>query len=261
MNHCFITGISRGLGFELAKVLLAQGFCVTGIGQNDNPELSQAYGDRYTFLKADLRDSFSHEAALLAAVNQAKKRAPETIILVNNAALSNEVGLISQVSKESIVATLGLNLVAPIFLSKLFLSELSGTGIKLKIIHISSLAATLTTPGSNLYNISKAALEVLSKAIESEKEYTGTKCESIIFRPGIMDTEMQRVKRSMSKEVLPSVQKYKDFHEKGLLKSPKAVAAIIYDNLIVGTTIPGKIYSLEEFIDVDHQNRTKRGAA
>ncbi len=248
MKYCFITGVSRGLGFELAKVMLENGYHVVGMGRRDNPELKTKHPSHYSFLNADFENVFASEEKIKAAFEAARAKNPETIILMNNAAVSNHSGIIPLLKNENIMDSLHTNLIAPIVLSKLFLAALKGSSAKIKLIHISSGSASKPTAGGNLYNIAKAGLEMLSQGIESERESIGLNFETVIFRPGTMDTDMQTEKRNMSKDVLPSVQMYKDFYEKGLLRKPELVAKVVFDELVQKETVPGKVYLATDYL-------------
>ena len=66
------------------------------------------------------------------------------------------------------------------------------------------------------------------------------------MRPGIIDTDMQAFSRSQSREALPCVDMFVEFHSQGRLVPPDTVAAKIADRLVLGEVENGRTYSYQE---------------
>ncbi|MCE7876966.1 MAG: SDR family NAD(P)-dependent oxidoreductase, partial [Betaproteobacteria bacterium PRO3] len=64
MRVVIVTGVSRGLGPAIARVLLDRGLTVLGVGRSSAAGLE---GDRYRFAPCDLADLAGIDAALAGA--------------------------------------------------------------------------------------------------------------------------------------------------------------------------------------------------
>jgi benzil reductase ((S)-benzoin forming) len=172
----------------------------------------------------------------------------DSVTLINNAAVTTPIGLLKDLPTNEIQEGFMVNLITPTILSKAFISNFEKSTFKKRIIHISSGAADLNLPGSNLYCIAKAALEMLVKSLHSESQFLVSPVEAIAFRPGIFESDMQTQLRTSSKDKLPTVDMYRDFKEQNLLLPPEVVAKVLTEKLIGGTVESGRVYSLSEFI-------------
>ena len=125
-----------------------------------------------------------------------------------------------------------MNLVSAALMSQALLSFFETTNIPLKIILMSSPAASIGIPGAAIYWAAKAGMEALVRVIHSEISFYKNAVKCISFMPGRIDTDMQAEMRSYSKEAFPVVDRYKGFHEKGELQNPKSVAKMFCENLM-----------------------------
>ena len=88
MHASIITGVSRGLGKALAASLLERGYTVLGVGRSSAPELKGSY----EFVRFDLAQADEADERLTAAFTGLASRKPESVCLINNAALAAPVG-------------------------------------------------------------------------------------------------------------------------------------------------------------------------
>jgi NAD(P)-dependent dehydrogenase (short-subunit alcohol dehydrogenase family) len=240
MLTAIVTGVSQGLGEALARQLLERGCRVTGIGRKTSPRLA---GDRYAFVTCDLGDSVAI-ATCVAPAFAAIAHQREAICLINNAATIEPAGVLGTLQSGEIARSIAVNLVAPIALSSLFCQTFDDDAIERRIINVSSGAAQSVISGESLYCIAKAGLEMLTRSLAAE--HASPSFRAITLRPGIIDTGMQVFARSQSREVLPSVDLFKGFHESGNLVPPDTVARKVLERLVFAPVQQGRTYSYAE---------------
>lgn len=240
-HAAIVTGVSRGLGAALAGELLERRFTVLGIGRTDNSALA---GDRYRFVQLDLADAAGIDAVLEPAFEEVERRRPASVCLVNNAAMVEPVGTLGQIGSAGIAAALAVGAAAPVALANLFCRVFTDGEMTRRIINVSSGAAETALPGSAVYCVAKAGIEILTRTLAAEHQ--GPRFRAITVRPGVIDTDMQAFARSQAPEVFPSVELFKGFHREGQLVAPAVVAAKIAERLVVGDVEHGRTYGYPE---------------
>jgi len=240
MRAAIVTGVSRGLGRALAATLLARDFTVLGVGRSSPPDLTGSY----EFVRFDLAQAGETDQRLTAALSVLASRKPESVCLVNNAAIAAPVGTLGRLEAREIAASLMVNLAAVVALANLFCRIFSDASIGRRIINVSSGAAQNALPGDGVYCVAKAGMEMLTRTLAAEQKDAGFR--AITVRPGVIDTDMQTFSRSQSPDVLPSVEMFIGFHREGRLVPPEVVAAKIVDKLIIGEVEHGRTYSYAE---------------
>jgi NAD(P)-dependent dehydrogenase (short-subunit alcohol dehydrogenase family) len=110
-----------------------------------------------------------------------------------------------------------------------------------RIINISSGAAQTAIAGSAVYCISKAGIEMLTRAVVADHAAPSLECISL--RPGIFETDMQAYMRSRDPVEFPSVGLFRGFKENGLLKDPADVATAIVDKFVLARVENGRTYT------------------
>lgn len=241
MRVAIVTGVSRGLGEALAVDLLARGVRVLGVGRTTSPRLTHA---DYAFVRCDLADAASIAARVGKAFADEAAARPDAVCLINNAATIESVGVLGALDPARIIASLDVNLAAPIVLANLFCRTFADDAIERRIINVSSGAAQSTLPGESLYCVAKAGLEMLTRSLAAE--IRSQRFAAITLRPGIVDTPMQAFARSQPKTVLPSVELFKGFHAGGQLQPPEAVARKVVDRLVLAPVENGRTYNYAE---------------
>ena len=241
MHGAIVTGVSKGLGEALARLLLARDFRVIGVGRNSSPRLA---GGGYRFVACDLGDVAGIDAALEGPFAELAAAKPATVCLINNAASAEPVGVLGHLEAAAIEASLAVNLAAPTVIANRFCRVFVEQVPESRIINVSSGAAQSAIPGASLYSIAKAGLEMLTRSLAAEHQAPGFR--AITLRPGVIDTPMQTFIRSQSQELLPSVAMFQDFHASGRLVPPDVVAARIVDRLVTADVDQGRTYSYTE---------------
>jgi len=241
MHAAIVTGASRGLGESLAAALLERGYTVLGVARRSSRRLA---GERYRFVSFDLADATRATQALAAPFRALADARPESACLINNAASAGPVGVLGSLQDEGSAASLAVNLTAPLLLANLFCNVFTDARLPRRIINVSSGAAQSALPGEGLYCVAKAGLEMLTRVLATEQKASGFRAISV--RPGVIDTEMQAFARSQSKDALPCVDMFREFHSQGRLVPPDVVAAKIVEKLVLGEVEHGRTYSYQE---------------
>jgi benzil reductase ((S)-benzoin forming) len=238
MHAAIVTGVSRGLGEALAAALIARGCTVVGVGRSGSVKLK---GKRFHLAACDLAHPALIAAAVAPALRDLVAAKPTAVTLINNAAVAAPVGLIGRLDAAAIEAALATNIAAPLVLADLFCRAFPDETLPRRIINISSGAAQSALPGSAAYCMSKAALEMLTRAIVADHPAPTLQCISL--RPGIFETGMQAFMRSRDAAEFPSVGLFRSFKENGLLKDPADVALAIVDKMVLAQVENGRTYT------------------
>jgi benzil reductase ((S)-benzoin forming) len=166
------------------------------------------------------------------------------VCLINNAAAADPVGVVGTLDGAQMLRSLTVNLFAPVTISNLFCRVFADASLKRRIINVSSGAAQNALPGGGPYSIAKAGLEMLTKQLVAEQ--TAPTFSAITIRPGIIDTGMQIFMREQPRDILPSVDLFRGFHQSGQLVSADVVARKIVQKLVDAAVENGRVYSYSE---------------
>jgi benzil reductase ((S)-benzoin forming) len=239
--HVVVTGVSRGLGEQLALALLRRGFAVTGVGRGNSRRLS---GQRYRFVACDLAASDTVEASLAHVFEEIAAARPDSVCVVNNAAVASPIAVTGRLDAQEFTASIAVNLVAPVLVSNVFCRVFKDFDGELRIINVSSGAAETPLPGAGAYCIAKSGVEMLTRVLAAEhKEHGFT---AISLRPGIIDTGMQAFMRTHSQNEFPSADLFEGFWKGGQLVGAEIVAEKIARRLIVGDVEHGRTYNYRD---------------
>ena len=241
MRAAIITGTSRGLGEALAAELLARGQVVLGIGRSDSARLA---GPSYRFVECDFAQPERIGATVGPALRELAATGPAAVALVNNAAVAWPVACVGRLADAEAATALATNVAAPLALCNAFLRAFADPRLPRRIVNVSSGAAQTAIAGSAVYSMSKAALEMLTRAIAAECAADAFRC--VTLRPGIFDTDMQAYMRSRDPAEFPDVALFQGFKDSGALKSPAEVAARIADRLIAADVEHGRTYTHQD---------------
>jgi benzil reductase ((S)-benzoin forming) len=241
MPHAIVTGVSRGLGEQVALALLRRGYAVTGIGRTDSSLLS---GDAYRFVACDLALSERVEAQVEPVFRAIAASRPASVCLFNNAAVASPVGSIGRVDGAEFARSIALNLIAPVLLANVFCRVFTEDGLERRLINVSSGAAEMALPGAGAYCVSKSALEMLTRVLAAEQRKPSF-C-AITLRPGIIDTGMQEFMRTRSRNDLPGVGLFDGFWKGGQLVASDVAAEKIVRRVITAPVEHGRTYNYRE---------------
>ncbi len=217
MNLHIITGGSRGLGQALISKLLNKGDHVAEISRNGKFNTAEAKS-----FVCDFANDKNKEKILEQVFKTFDPNQYEMISLVNNAGMVEPVVYLQQLSQDQIAKSIMVNLIAPMALTAAFLKMLTPYINKKVIVNVSSGVARHPKETWAVYSAAKAGLECLSTVAAIENE--GKNVTVINYEPGIIDTEMQAVIRSVPSERFPDLKRFVDFKKEGALASPEHVA-------------------------------------
>ncbi|QDU67873.1 SDR family NAD(P)-dependent oxidoreductase [Engelhardtia mirabilis] len=217
-NFAIVTGTSRGLGLAVAGELLSRGWTVLGVARSAAPsQLAGAEG--YSHAAVDLADSAAVEAVLGPVTESSSLAGHGRIALVNNAGLLD----IAPIHKLDLAATgrsLAVNAAVPAWLAGRVLAG-AATSARVRIVDVSSGAATSAYPGWGAYCASKAALRMFGQvlALEHEEldEHRGLDVGLVSYSPGVVDTTMQGQIRTAALEDFPRRARFEALHADGEL--------------------------------------------
>jgi len=224
-----VTGTTAGIGAETATQLLTAGWSVIGIArrttQHDSP--------RYSHLAADLTDATSASRRIDEQVGPIlRDKKWSRIGLVNNAANPDLLGVGERTDVEALQRVLAVNTVVPVWLMGFVARNRTGD-IPLRIVNVSSAAARQASPGLLAYGASKAALRMAGMVLVAEWESSVPHAPKRLnvavrsYEPGIVETDMQKLARSLPPETFPWGGLFHDFVREGIVVSPAEPATEI----------------------------------
>jgi len=163
-RNWFITGISSGLGHEMAGQLLKRGDRVAGTARQLNTldELKARYGEQLCLASMDLTDV----AAVRRVVNEAFTAMGRIDVIVNNAGYGL-FGAAEEVSDDQIRHQIDTNLIGSIQVIRAALPHLRTQGGG-RILQISSEGGQIAYPSFSVYHATKWGIEGFVEAVAQE---------------------------------------------------------------------------------------------
>lgn len=178
----FITGVSRGIGLEIAKCFLNDGNFVIGTSRS-HFNLSEALGsDQCLHMPLDVTDRDQVKSCL----EQLKTLEKIPNVLINNAGITKDQ-LFLRMKDEDWDEVINSNLTSVFNITKLFIKSMvkNRSG---KIINISSVAGLMGNPGQVNYSASKAGLGGFTRSLA--KEVAARNITVNCIAPGFIETDM-----------------------------------------------------------------------
>ncbi len=228
-----VTGTSSGIGEAVARELLRRSWRVVGASRR-----AAAIEDpRYTHLRIDLGNVAELAARVEAAVSPLVTDASVVrVALVNSAADPGLLGPLGRIDPVEMLRVYAVNVAAPVWLMGWIVNR-TARNSAIRIVNVSSGAASKAFPGLGAYASTKAAMRmagmVLACELDSPDRPGGPHPDATIlsYEPGVVDTAMQAAIRASSVETLPVVQMFKRLAAEGLLVPPERPAKEIADYL------------------------------
>ncbi len=186
-KNVLVTGASGGIGHAIARAFSNQGANLALQYYTNRPkalegELNGSAG-KFVTVKADLTED-GFEAALLKEIT-AELGAVDILI---NCAASQDVSDFENMSASDFNAMMQMNVGGVFALSKIFAAQIPAPN-EAAIVNISSIEGSRPARGHGHYASSKAALEMLTKAMALEYGSSGLRVNAVapglISRPGI----------------------------------------------------------------------------
>ncbi len=179
-----VTGASSGMGKEIAKALLRDGFTVIVAARS-----LDKMADLKTMGAHPLRIDIADDDSIQSAVNESFQSHGGVEILINNAGFGC-YGTVEETSIADARYQFEVNLFGLARLTQLLLPKMREKRVG-KIVNISSMGGKIYTPLGAWYHASKHALEGWSDCLRLELADFGI--DVIVIEPGIIQTEFGNV--------------------------------------------------------------------
>jgi len=181
-----VTGTSRGLGHQIARLFAAEGARVLCHARTREAAtvVSETVGGE------PLWGDLSANKGVLAVARRAAALAPELHILVHNAGIGSPGGL-EEHSRAQFDRVMAVNAAAPLFLTQALLGPLRAAGHTGRIVIVSSDSGRFTVPKNGVafpYRMSKAAANMLALNLAAALAPDGILVNAM--HPGWIRTDM-----------------------------------------------------------------------
>ena len=181
MEYIIVTGTSRGIGFELSKLLAEAGYRVLALSRNEEPikKLDHKNIDTFSF---DISSVPDREKLANYLKDNGKVRA-----LINNAGrLLNKPFL--ETTEEEFKSVYEVNVFGVVAITKLVIPFMSNKGHVLTISSMGGIQGSAKFPGLSAYSSSKGAVLTLTELLAEEFKETGPSFNALAL--GAVQTEM-----------------------------------------------------------------------
>lgn len=182
-KRALITGGSRGLGLELCRTMIEDGWEVTTASRSLTADLSsliEASGGRLTHCSVDL----GSQAGLATLIREARL-IDGVDGFVANAAVGTD-GLLTLTSEAEIRRTIEVNLISVLVLARAVIKGMLERGGSL--VFVSSVAARTGFSGLSAYSATKGGLVSFSRTVAREYGERGIRSNCVL--PGFLETQM-----------------------------------------------------------------------
>lgn len=188
-----VTGASRGIGAEVARLAAAAGYgvAVNYVSNADAAnalvaEISGNGGEAFA-----VRGDVGEEADVLSVFRAVDERFGKLDALVNNAGVVDAKSRVDEMSAARFTRMMRVNVIGSMLCAREAVRRMSTRhgGRGGVIVNISSVAATLGSPGEYVdYAASKGAIDSFTVGLAREVAEEGIRVNAV--RPGIVDTEI-----------------------------------------------------------------------
>jgi NAD(P)-dependent dehydrogenase (short-subunit alcohol dehydrogenase family) len=221
MKTAIVTGATSGIGRAAALALGRAGYWVLAGGRDGarGKEVADALRGNGAFHGADLTEPEGPARAVQAALDATGR----LDVLVNNAGI-HFLATLEETAPEDLDRLLAINLRAAILLTRAAVPAMRAAGGGV-VINVSSEAGLAAVPGQAAYNISKAALSMLTKSIAVDHARDGIRAVSV--SPGTTRTPL--VEEAIAAAPDPAAHEHRlaSSRPAGRLGRPEEIAAAI----------------------------------
>ena len=181
-----VTGATKGIGFETARVLADAGADIVAVGRDrqglaDVSAVVKKLGRKCLAIESDM----STVEGPQSAAKQALKEFGTIDILVNNAGVALNQALL-EISMDKWDTTINVNLRAPFLLAQALVPQMIKQK-RGKIINVSSQSGVMALADHGAYGASKGGLNMLTKVMTIEwakhNIQSNTVCPTVILTP------------------------------------------------------------------------------
>ncbi|KXP05027.1 SDR family NAD(P)-dependent oxidoreductase [Tsukamurella pseudospumae] len=157
-----VTGASKGIGLEVVKAAIASGARVAATTRSPEKLSAELRDPNLLALAVDLTD----EHDVRRAVAQVQTEFGHIDVLVNNAGYSL-LGAVEEVSLADVRANFDINVFGVLTMTRAVLPGMRDRGSG-RILNLASISASVTGPAQGIYSATKAAVLMLTEALDAE---------------------------------------------------------------------------------------------
>jgi benzil reductase ((S)-benzoin forming) len=209
-----ITGASRGIGAGLARVFAARGMRLALCARTPCALPPGAEG---ITAACDVAD----ESSMRAFAGAAARALDRIDLWINNAGVLEPVGPLRDIPSQAFLDHLRINIMGVVHGSQAFIAHVRASGHQGVLINISSGAAWHGYAGWSAYCAGKAAVDRISETIQLEE---GERLRVHAVAPGVIDTDMQALIRSLDQDTFPMVERFRQMKAENSFNSIEFVA-------------------------------------
>lgn len=221
MRYVLITGTTGGLGKALLEAF--KGDRIISISRRSVETDITLYKEKHI----DFLDETVLEEMISDLFKSINPQNDDEIYLINNAGTVNPVKSVENMNAKGYLDSYKVNVLGPALFIKEFIKSFKNhEGVK-RILTVSSGAAVNPMEGWAAYCTSKAAVNMLSGVTRAETADLAYPVQSATFRPGVIDTAMQKTIRSSDPDEFPNIEKFKDYKSEQQLLKPDFVASVL----------------------------------
>lgn len=217
----FIAGGSKGLGLAIYQQLREAGHTLV--------EFSRS-GDHLGHLDCNFAKPEKAINVFKTAFNEKYDKAGHINLIINTATLE-PFGPIQRAAAKSIKEHIAINVESVTHLVRLFTRAYQDHPAKKTLSYVSSGAANRAIPGMGMYSATKAYGERLIDTFREEQKEQSQPIQTMIFNPGVMDTDMQTTIRAQKKKDFPLRDHWQKLYENDELAEPETIAEFIIDRI------------------------------
>jgi NAD(P)-dependent dehydrogenase (short-subunit alcohol dehydrogenase family) len=163
-----VTGSSRGIGFAVARRLVAEGaqVCLTARKPDALADaVERLGGTAHAIAVAGRADDSEHQADAVASVVQEFGRLD---VLVNNTGINPAYGRLTELDESAARKIMDVNVLAALAWTRRSLAAGLGSDGAGAIVNVASIAGVAPAPGLGYYGVSKSALIGLTMQLAAE---------------------------------------------------------------------------------------------
>jgi len=178
-----VTGANRGVGRAFVAALAARGAAKIYAGARDPArlaDLAARFNGKVEPVKLDITS--------VAEIAAARAKCRDVALLINNAGINLQAGLIGAADLGAARAEIETNYLGPLAMCRAFAPVLKANGGGV-IVNMLSIAARVNLPMYGSLSASKAAALSMTQGVRAELAAQGTFVVAVM--PGAIDTEME----------------------------------------------------------------------
>jgi NAD(P)-dependent dehydrogenase (short-subunit alcohol dehydrogenase family) len=179
-----VTGANRGIGRAFVEALIERGAAKVHAGARDPAKLADL-AERHKGKVVPLKLDITRPADILAAAQSCR----DVKLLINNAGINLQAGLIAAADLAAARAEMETNYFGPLSMCRAFAPILKSNGGG-AIVNMLSILARVNLPMYGSLSASKSAALSLTQGVRGELAKQGTLVVAVM--PGAVDTEMER---------------------------------------------------------------------